>query len=275
MGSHADRRMLGIRWAALILLIAVLVTGLLANWIAPAPYDKMFRTEPNAPPGRTFFLGTDYSGRDRFSRLIYGTRISLLLAPAAAALSLILALFVGGSAGLGPTWWDRLMMAGSDLMLSLPWLFLFLTVRAVLPLNTGSAVSIVTTFILMGMLGWGAGARVIRAAVLQVSEAPFTLYAHAFGCEPRRLWFRQFLPHLRVVLLAQFWVSIPTFILGEASLGLLGLGVADPMPSWGNLLRELQSESWHNYWVWTPVLLLAFVMILFQLSKPLLVNERA
>lgn len=263
-----------LRWASVFLLLALFCTGVFANWLAPAPYEKMFRAEPNAPPSGNFLFGTDYAGRDRFSRLIYGTRISLLLAPSAAAMSLLLALIAGGSAGLGPAWWDRVMMAGSDLMLSLPWLFLFLTIRSILPLNTGPAISIVVTFTLMGALGWGAGARVIRAAVHQIRKAPFTLYAHALGCKPRRLWFRQLLPHLRAVLLAQFWVSIPAFILGEASLGLLGLGVADPMPSWGNLLREVQSEPWHNYWVWTPVFLLATVMILFQFSKPLLVKER-
>ena len=252
-----------------LLLGAVFLAALFANRLAPAPYEKQFRTDPDSAPSRVFPLGTDSLGRDRLSRLIYGTRVSLLLAPAAALLSLAIALLVGGSAALGPRWWDRFAMAAADLILSLPWLFLFLTIRAILPLNTAPSTSIVITFALMGLLGWGAGARVIRAALLQIRESPFTLYAQAFGCTRSRLWFRHLLPHLRTVLLAQFWISIPAFILGEASLGLLGLGVAEPMPSWGNLLKDIQSApQWTQYWIWTPAWLLAAVMILFQLSRP-------
>ena len=263
------------RRISISLLAALFVASLSANLIAPAPYEKQFRTNPNAAPNRQFFLGTDTLGRDRLSRLLYGTRVSLLLAPAAAALSLLIALIAGGSAALGPPWWDRLIMAASNLILSLPWLFLFLTIRALLPLNTAPATSIGITFALMGFLGWGAGARVIRAALLQVRGAPFTLYAHAFGCSRRRLWFLHLLPHLRTVLLAQFWISIPVFILGEASLGLLGLGVSEPLPSWGNLLKDIQSgPQWNEYWIWAPAWLLSAVMILFQFSRPRAVEAR-
>ncbi len=262
---------------AVMLLAGIFLAAMFARYLAPAPYDKQFRTEPaNAPPGRTFLLGTDSASRDRLSRLIYGTQVSLLLAPAAAALSLVIALLVGGSAALGPGWWDSAAMAASDLFLSLPWLFLFLTIRAVLPLNTEGVELIVITFALMGLLGWGAGARVVRAAVLQIRSAPFTLYAQAFGCGPTRLWFRHLLPHLRVVLLAQFWISIPAFILGEASLGLLGLGVPEPLPSWGNLLADIQSAPrWTEYWNWSPAFLLFVVMVLFQLSRPTMKQVRS
>lgn len=258
-----------IRHVALALLGLIFVAALNADWLAPAPYEQQFRAETNSRPSAKFLLGTDHLGRDRLSRLLYGTRVSLLLAPAASALSLGIALLAGGSAALAGGWWDRVMTAASNLFLSLPWLFLFLTVRSVLPLNTAPVTSILITFSLMGLLGWGAGARVVRASVLQIRNSPFALYARGFGCSPGRLWFRHLLPHLRTVLLAQFWISVPAFILGEASLGLLGLGVAEPMPSWGNLLKELQSApAWNEYWVFAPVALLSTVMILFQLSRP-------
>ncbi len=258
-----------IRYVSLAMLSGIFLAAVCSAWLAPASYEQQFRLETNSPPNAKFSLGTDHLGRDRLSRLLYGTRVSLLLAPAAATLALLLALLAGGSAALAGGWWDRLVTAATNLFLSLPWLFLFLTVRAVLPLNTGPSISILITFGLMGLLGWGAGARVIRAAVLQVRDSPFALYAHAFGCNPGRLWLRHLLPHLRTVLLAQFWISVPAFILGEASLGLLGLGVAEPMPSWGNLLKELQSApQWHEYWVFAPVVLLSLVMVLFQLSRP-------
>lgn len=263
------------RRISVALLAALFIVSLFADRIAPAPYEKQFRADANSAPSHRFVLGTDTLGRDRLSRLLYGTRVSLLLAPAAAALSLLIALFAGGSAALGPPWWDRLVTAASNLILSLPWLFLFLTVRAILPLNTAPAKSIPITFALMGVLGWGAGARVVRAALLQVRSAPFTLYAQAFGCTRSRLWFRHLLPHLQTVLLAQFWISIPAFILGEASLGLLGLGVSEPLPSWGNLLKDIQSApQWNEYWIWSPAWLLSAVMILFQLSRPKALEAR-
>jgi len=254
---------------ARVVLALLFLAALSANVLAPAPYAKQFREAPDSPPTAKFLLGTDSLGRDRFSRLLYGSRVSLLLAPAAAVLSLAVSLLAGGSAALAGGWWDRAVTAASNLFLSLPWLFLFLTVRALLPLNASPSTSILITFALLGLLSWGAGARIIRAAVLQLRHAPFTLYAQAFGCSPVRLWFRHLLPHLRAVLLAQFWISIPAFILGEASLGLLGLGVAEPLPSWGNLLKELQTAPpWHEYWIFVPAALLCLIMILFQLSRP-------
>lgn len=258
-----------IRYGSLALLSMIFLGALCSAWLTPARYEQQSRLQIDSAPNAKALLGTDHLGRDRLSRLLYGTRVSLLLAPAAAALALLVALLAGGSAALAGGWWDRAVTAASNLFLSLPWLFLFLTVRSVLPLNTEPSTSILITFGLMGVLGWGAGARVIRAAVLQVRNSPFALYARAFGCSPGRLWLRHLLPHLRTVLLAQFWISVPAFILGEASLGLLGLGVAEPMPSWGNLLKELQTAPhWNEYWVFAPVLLLSLVMVLFQLSRP-------
>jgi peptide/nickel transport system permease protein len=254
--------------AAAMVLALIFTLALAADWIAPAPYDKQFRAMPDAPPSRQFPLGLDGLGRDRLSRLLHGTRISLLLAPAAAMVALLVAIVVGGSAGFLGGWWDSLAMRATDLFLSLPWLFLFLTVRALLPLNVAPFTSIVITFGMMGLLGWAAAARVFRAAVAELRNSEFALYARACGCSESRVWRRHLLPHLRVLVTAQFWIMIPVFILGEASLGLLGLGVAEPLPSWGNLLRELaRVPALQEYWVLAPVLVLALVTVCFQLVK--------
>ena len=260
--------MIWIRRFAVAFLGLVFALGLAADWVAPAPYGRQFRAEPNAPPSREFPLGLDSLGRDRFSRLLEGTRISLLLAPAAALIAISVALLIGGSAGFLGGWWDHAAMRVTDLFLSLPWLFLFLTARAMLPLNVAPSTSIVITFAMMGLLGWASSARVIRSAVPELLSSEFALYARACGCPEPRIWRRHLLPHLKVLLTAQFWILIPVFILGEASLGLLGLGVAEPLPSWGNLIRELESvPALVEYWVLAPVLLLAAVMICFQLVK--------
>jgi peptide/nickel transport system permease protein len=254
------------RWIALGLLAAVFLIALGANFLAPAPYAKQFRDDLDRRPSRQFALGTDDLGRDRLSRLLYGMRISLLLAPTAALLSTLLAAIIGGiGAYVGGTC-DRLTKMVIDLFLSLPWLFLLLTVRALLPLDIPAVTSVIVTFALLGALGWAASARVVAAAVRGLRDSEFVLQARASGCPPARLLLHHVLPNVKPILLAQFWISVPLFILTEANLGMLGLGVTEPLPSWGNLLRELENYSAlsHAPWLWAPLVSLVLFVSLFQ-----------
>jgi ABC-type dipeptide/oligopeptide/nickel transport system permease subunit len=134
-------------------------------------------------------------------------------------------------------------MAATDLFLSLPWLFLLITVRALMPLNVSPLTSVAITFALLGCLGWAAAARVVCADARTLRNSDFVLLARANGTPSLRLLIRHLLPNLMPVLYAQFWISIPVFIITEANLGILGLGVSEPLPSWGSLLRELESYS--------------------------------
>ena len=253
-------------WIAAGLLAAVFLLALCANFIAPAPYAKQFRNDTDHPPSYQFPLGTDDLGRDRLSRLLYGMRISLLLAPAAALISTLLAAIIGGAGAYVGGRWDRSTKMLIDLFLTLPWLFLLLTVRALLPLDIPATTSVMVTFGLLGTLGWAASARVVSAAVRELRESEFVLQAHASGCPPLRLLVRHVLPNVKPILLAQFWISVPLFILTEANLGMLGLGVTEPLPSWGNLLRELENYGAlrHSPWLWAPLASLVLVMSLFQ-----------
>jgi ABC-type dipeptide/oligopeptide/nickel transport system permease subunit len=252
------------------ILILVFSASLIAGWLAPAPYAQQFRDSPNVGASRRFPLGTDELGRDRLSRLLYGSRVSLLLAPAAALLATFIAAMVGGMAGYLGGWRERLIMRSVDLFLSLPWLFLLITVRALLPLNVSPAASVSITFALLGLLGWAGPARVVRAGVRSLTSSDFVLQARACGCRGSRLLVMHVLPNLKPILQAQFWISVPAFILAEANLGLLGLGVAEPLPSWGNLLRGLESYGAvrSNPWTLAPMLLLVVVMGSLQLVFP-------
>jgi len=256
-----------IRIAAIVFLFTVSAACLLADFVAPAPYAKQFREAPDAAPSRQHRLGTDYLGRDRFSRLLYGTRVSLLLAPAAALLTSLLAGLIGGTAGFVGGWTERCVMAATDLFLSLPWLFLLITVRAVLPLNVSPVTSVIITFALLGSLGWAAAARVICADARALGQADMILLARATGNGGFRLLWRHILPNLKPVLYAQFWISVPVFILTEANLGMLGLGVAEPLPSWGSLLRELESFSIFSppLWQFVPLILLIVMLSCFHI----------
>ncbi len=252
--------------AAAVLAI-VFAAALFANFLAPNSYEEQSREAISAPPSHRFLLGTDELGRDRFSRLLYGSRVSLLLAPAAALLSTLLAGFVGGLAGYLGGRCDRSLMAATDLFLSLPWLFLLLGVRAVLPLNVKPGVSVTITFLLLGCLGWAQAARVVRTATRDLRDSAFLLQASICGVAGVRLFWRHLLPNLRPVLAAQFLISIPVFVISEANLGLLGLGVSEPLPSWGSMLRELENytEVLHSPWMLAPIALLLLVTVCFQM----------
>ena len=181
------------RW----LLVAIVALMMGAGVWAPCPYDRQFREQIAAPPSQAHLLGTDAVGRDRFSRLLYGGRISLLLAPAAAFLSVFIALTIALGAALAGRWRETAATAFIDLFLSVPWLFLLLAVRAVLPLNATPGLSIAITFALLGLLGWpGPGAGfdcgsprsvavslcVTRACIRMRTSAPGS---HRDGTQPR------------------------------------------------------------------------------------------
>ncbi len=252
---------------ALAVLAVAVTASLGAGFLAQSSYSEQFRDAISAPPSAHFWLGTDELGRDRFARLLYGTRVSLLLAPAAALLATLIAGLIGAAAGYLGGRWERTVTTGVDLFLSLPWLFLLLAVRASLPLNTSPVTSVIITFLLLGCLGWAGPARMIRAGTRTLVNSDFLVQASASGISRWRLFWRHLLPNLRPILLAQFWISVPVFILSEANLGLLGLGVSEPLPSWGAMLRELENYSavLQNPWMLAPVILLVTVVGCLQL----------
>jgi peptide/nickel transport system permease protein len=251
-------------------LCAIFIVMLFAAFLVHAPYARQFRDIPNAGPSTAHPLGTDSLGRDSLSRLLYGTRVSLLLAPAAALLSTLIAALLGSVAGLRGGWFERIILAATDLSLALPWLFLLLVVRALLPLNVSPLVSVVTAFLMMGMLGWQVSVRIICAAARGVRDSDFLLLARSSGCKPARLLLRHVAPNLRPLFYTQFLISIPLFILTEANLSILGLGVMEPMPSWGNLMRGFEDFSAlaSNPWRLAPIILLVIVVMCFQLVLP-------
>ena len=259
-----------IRAISMGILLSVFVFGLFANEATHYSYAIQFRELPNAPPSALHLLGTDSLGRDLFARLIYGTRVSLLLAPAAALLATVIAGFFGSLAGLAGGWCERIILAAADLSMALPLLFVLLALRAVLPLSIPPVLSVLATFVLLGALGWPSSLRVVWAASRNLRNSDFLLLARATGCGPWRMILRHILPNLRPVMLAQFWISIPIFVLTEATLSMLGLGVMEPMPSWGNLLRGLEDFSAVkvNPWSLSPLVLLVIVVICFQLVLP-------
>jgi peptide/nickel transport system permease protein len=201
-------------------------------------------------PGTIFLWGADGSGRDVFSRVWYGGRISVATGLAATMLSLALGLLWGTIAGFYGGWADRVIMRGGELFLALPWLYLLLAVRAFLPLHIGTVEAFLLMVAIVGTVGWVRPARIIRGVVLSAREQGFVLAARGFGASGPYLIRRHILPLTRSVLITQATVLVPQYILAEVTLSFLGLGVGEPVPSWGNMLAEarqyhtLVSHAW-------------------------------
>ncbi len=259
-----------LRWIAISLLAAIALAAIAAPWLVRHDYAEQSRENPGIGPSKQFPLGTDELGRDRFSRLVYGTRVSLLLAPAAALISTGVALLFGGIAAMAGARWERVAMSITDLLLALPTILILLTVRALMPLNVSPWSSILITCGLLGALGWPSSARVVRADMNSLLNSDFVLQAKATGQSVARTVIRHLLPNFRPVLAAQFWVLVPVFILSEANLSLLGLGVSEPLPSWGTMLRELEDTSTvlRQPWVLAPLAALMLTILCLYLVMP-------
>jgi len=253
------------RTIAATVLALVLLASLAVSFIPGASYSRQDREFAGAAPSARFPLGADDLGRDRLTRLLYATRISLLLAAAAAAVTIAVAFLAGGIAGYFGGWCDRAIVRALDLILSLPWLFLLLAARALLPLNVSPLYSLLLTYALLAALGWAAPARVVRAGARGFRDSEFVLQARAEGCSEWRVLWRHVLPNLKPVLLAQFWTTIPVFILAEANLGFLGLSAGEPLPTWGTLLRELQSPLFLRPEAFAPAAAIAVSLLCFKL----------
>ena len=153
---------------------------------------------------------------------------------------------------------------------SLPWLFVLIALRTVLPLDISPAAATAATFALLALLGWAGPARVFRNLATTATAESWWLQAEASGVHTRRLWLRYLAANIWPVAASQVWINIPVFVLSEANLGLLGLGVSEPAPSLGNLMREL--ENVHVYsskpWLLAPVAVLALsTLSIYSLTR--------
>ena len=256
------------RIVALTFLAILLAISFAASLFPRFSYSAQNREFTDAAPSLRFPLGTDDLGRDRFARLLSATRVSLVFAAAASLGTLLLAAVLGGVAGYWGGWWDRCLVRAIDLMLSLPWLFLLLAARALLPLNASPITSLILTYTLLAALGWASPARVVRAGVRGLRDSEFVLQARAEGLSEFRILWRQVLPNLRPILLAQFWTSIPMFILTEANLGFLGLSAGEPFPTWGSLLQDLQNPLFLRPEAFAPIGAIVLSVCCFRLMSP-------
>lgn len=218
--------------------------------------------------GRLHALGTDEQGRDQFSRLIHGGRISLSIGLVGIAISFPLGMLVGGIAGYFGGWIDAILMRVVEVLMTIPGIYLLVALAAVLPAGLSSAQRFLLIVVITSFISWSGLARVIRGQVLSLKEREFVEAARAIGASPLYIIVRHVLPQTATYVVISATLAIPGFIVAESVLSLIGLGIQQPDPSWGNLLSLSTNASilvLQPWLIWPPALLIISTVLAFNL----------
>lgn len=194
-----------------------------------------------AEGGTFFLLGTDRLGRDMFSRLAYGTRISLTIGLIGVMVKFVLGIVLGGLAGYYGGWVDMVIQRMIEIIRSFPELPLWMALSAALPVSWSPIYIYFGITLILGLIGWTGLGRAVRSKLLALREEDFCTAATLMGASPKRVIFRHLVPSFMSHLIASATLAIPTMILGETALSFLGLGLRPPITSWGVLLTEAQN----------------------------------
>jgi len=214
-----------------VILIVLIVLAIFAPWIAPHSYSYQNLELGAVGPSSTYWLGTDTLGRDQFSRILYGARVSLLVGFVATAVALVIGVSWGIVAGYFGGKIDSTMMRIVDILYGLPFIIFIVLLMVIFGRN------IWLLFLAIGAVEWLTMARIVRGQVLALKNQEFVLAAQAMGVRNLSLFFRHILPNILGTIAVYATLTIPQVMLLEAFLSFLGLGVQPPMSSWGTLIR--------------------------------------
>ncbi len=215
------------------LVALVVAAALLAPWLAPAdPLVGDLQKAYLLPPGAGHLLGTDTQGRDVLSRVVWGARISLGVGLVAQSVATLLGVTLGLVAGYYGRWVDALVMRLADITLAFPTLLLLIAVAAAV------RPSLPVVFVVIGVVGWAAMARLVRGQVLVLRHADYVSAARVLGAPDRRILFRHLLPNVRGPVIVAATLGIAGAMMAEAALSFVGLGAQPPTPSWGAMVAD-------------------------------------
>ncbi|MBF7981349.1 MULTISPECIES: ABC transporter permease [Rahnella] len=239
-----------------LLLLLVIIPALLAPWLPlPDPLKNDLVAAFSAPGGQ-HLLGTDQLGRDLLSRILAGTRLSLMVVLLAAVIAAVIGSVLGMIAGYTGGWLDALIMRLMDIQLAVPFILLILLVMALF------GASLTNIILIMGVTSWAIYARVARAKTLEIRELEYIESVKAMGFSTPRILLRHVLPNLMTPLIVLLTLDIPRLIVLEASIGFLGMGIQPPTPTLGNLIGEGRSYMLLAQWlVLYPGLVIAALVI--------------
>jgi peptide/nickel transport system permease protein len=217
----------------------------------------------NAYHTRFYLMGSDVSGRDVFSRICYGSRISMTIGLIGSFLVLVIGLLVGGISGYAGGVVDDALQRLCETIMLLPGFYLLLMLRFAFPSNMDSVTVYFAVVSILALVSWPGLARVIRGMVLSIRNQDYVQSARAIGLRPLKIITRHILPNTAGYVIVSVTLSIPSYILGESALSLLGLGIMEPTPSWGNMLekaRDIIELDQHPWVLWPGFFIFLAVM---------------
>ncbi len=216
--------------------------------------------------GRLYLLGTDINGRDVFSRILFGGRISMTIGFLALFVLFPIGLLYGGISGYFGGVIDMLMMRFAEAVMSIPSFYLLIILASILPSGMTSVQRFMLIVIILALIGWAGFARVVRGMVLSVKNQEFVQAAQSIGASKLRIIIKHILPQTTSFVIVAMTLSVPSYILSESGLSFLGLGIQQPDASWGNMLKEAQEYTNIIYrpWLLTPGFLIFIAVLAFN-----------
>jgi oligopeptide transport system permease protein len=251
---------------AFFVLVFLILVAIFADVISPARYDYSNLIEANQFPNSQHWLGTDSVGRDFLSRIIYGTRISLIVGFSVQLVALLIGIPLGIAAGMLGGWVDWVIMRGVEVLTSIPiWLFALFIISVWSAGNPNGGGGLLNVVLAIGLVGWVDLCRLTRAQILTLREKEYVLAANAIGAKPLHIALKHLLPNALAPLIVAITLGIPSAIFAEAGLSFLGFGINDPLPSWGKMVADSSSYIrvyWHLGLF--PTVCIAITMLTFS-----------
>ncbi len=242
--------------AGLFILVLLYLMAVLAPYIATHEFAAVEPTNRFAPPSLDNYFGTDRLGRDVFTRVMWGSRVSLTVGLVAAGVSVVLGTVIGAVSGYCGGWVDNILQRLTEIVMCFPTMFLLLTIIAIVDR------SIFNIMLVIGITSWPGLARLVRSEVLSLKKQDFTEAARAMGASDFRIIFRHILPNAAAPIIVNTTLRVAGAILAESSLSFLGLGVQEPFPSWGSILNAGRSHLRSAPWITLFPGLLIFITVL-------------
>ena len=246
--------------------LGLFVKGTPYKLLGILPWDRhLFGTTGE---GKFNLLGTDEQARDQFSRLLFGGRISLFIGLVGITIYFPLGMIIGGISGYFGGWIDSILMRFAEVLMTIPGIYLLVALAAVLPPGLTSAQRFLLIVVITSFISWAGLARVIRGQVLSIKEREFVQAVRAMGANSFYIIIRHVLPQTATYVIISATLAIPSFIISESVLSLIGLGIQQPDPSWGNMLSLATNASilvLQPWLVWPPALLIILTVLAFNL----------